>query len=58
MFFKKSKVVGCVVCGNAIDPKARRFVEKNRVTKVERHTHIDCRKPDAGAGRLPPDGRR
>jgi ribosomal protein L37E len=44
MFFKKPKPAICAVCGNAISPKDRRFVDKNRVTKVERHTHIDCQK--------------
>jgi hypothetical protein len=34
------------VCGKEIAPKERRFVEKNRVTKAERHTHVICRKAD------------
>jgi serine/threonine protein kinase len=45
MFFKKPKPVACAVCGNPIEPKERRFVEKNRVAKVERHVHLDCHKP-------------
>ncbi len=48
MFFKKPKPVACAVCGNTIDPKERRYLEKNRATKVERHTHIDCHKPIQG----------
>jgi len=46
MFFRKPKVRICVVCGKVIEPKAQRFVEKNRITKVERHTHIGCQKPE------------
>lgn len=42
MFFLKPKPVACAVCGKAINPNERRFVEKNRVTKIERHAHIDC----------------
>ena len=42
MFFKKPAPVVCVVCGKAIDPRERRFVEKNRTTKIERHTHVKC----------------
>jgi hypothetical protein len=42
MFFKKSTPVVCAVCGKAIAPRDRRFVEKNRATKEERHTHIEC----------------
>lgn len=45
MFFRNPKPVACVVCGRTIAPKERRFVEKNRITKEERHTHIECRKP-------------
>lgn len=48
MFFKKPKPVACAVCGNTIAAKERRFVEKNRVTKVEHHTHIDCHKSIQG----------
>jgi hypothetical protein len=45
MFFRKPKShVACAVCGNAINAKDRRFVEKNRATKRERHVHIDCHK--------------
>ena len=46
MFFRKSKPVSCAVCGKSIAPKERRFVEKNRVTKSERHTHLACQKSD------------
>jgi hypothetical protein len=42
----------CHVCGKTIDPRDKRFVEKNRTTKLERHTHGACRK--AGAPSLPP----
>jgi len=46
MFFRKSKPVICTVCGKAIAPEEPRFVEKNRVTKAERHSHVGCRKAD------------
>jgi predicted nucleic acid-binding Zn ribbon protein len=46
MFFRKPKPAICAVCGKAIEPKERRFVVKNRVTKTQQHTHISCRKPD------------
>ena len=49
MFFKKAKTVSCAVCGDAIEPKERRFVEKNRVTKAERHTHVECQKRNSPA---------
>jgi hypothetical protein len=49
MLFKKPKPVVCAACGNMIEPKERRFVEKNRVTKVERYTHIGCHKSVLGA---------
>jgi predicted nucleic acid-binding Zn ribbon protein len=42
LFSRKTKSVECVVCGKAIAPKERRFVEKNRHTRVERHTHVAC----------------
>jgi len=42
MFFRKPKTVVCAACGKPIQPKERRFVDKNRVTKVERQTHLDC----------------
>lgn len=45
MFFRRPMPHVCAVCGKPIEPKAQRFVEKNRITKVERHTHIGCRKP-------------
>ena len=44
MWFRKPKPVHCAVCGKTIDPKERRFVDKNRVTKAERHTHVGCQK--------------
>jgi hypothetical protein len=43
MLFKQRKSVVCSVCGRLIASTDRRFVDKNRVTKEERHTHIDCR---------------
>jgi len=42
MWSKKPARVVCEVCGKAIDPRERRFVEKNRTTKIERHTHVNC----------------
>jgi hypothetical protein len=42
--FRKSKTVICAVCGKAIAPKDRRFVDRNRVTKAERHTHVGCQR--------------
>jgi len=42
MFFSKPKPAVCAVCGKSIAPKERRFVDKNRVTKEERHTHVTC----------------
>ena len=42
LFSRKLKLVLCAVCGQAIGPKERRFVDKNRLTKVERHAHIVC----------------
>jgi hypothetical protein len=50
MFFHKPKAVICAVCGKPIEPGERRFAEKNRVTKVERHTHVGCHK---AAGDIP-----
>jgi hypothetical protein len=54
MFFSflspKQKSVTCVVCGQTIEPKERRFVEKNRVTKAERHTHAKCQPAPSGTG--------
>jgi hypothetical protein len=44
MFFKKPKTVICSACGKEIEPREPRFVDKNRVTKAERHTHISCAK--------------
>jgi len=46
ILFRRPKPVSCAVCGKAIDPKERRFVDKNRVTKVERHIHVSCQKAD------------
>jgi hypothetical protein len=43
--FRKPKAVTCAACGKSIEPRDSRIVEKNRVTKVERHTHINCAKP-------------
>ena len=43
MFFRKPKVPTCVVCEKPIEANASRFVEKNRTTKAERHTHTNCR---------------
>jgi hypothetical protein len=54
MFFRKPKAVACAICGKTIEPKERRFVEKNRLTKVEQHTHVNCRsveRPQAGQPR-------
>jgi hypothetical protein len=42
MWFKKRAPLVCAVCGNAIDPRERRFVEKNRTTRIEQHTHVNC----------------
>ena len=42
MWFKKPQAVVCVVCGKTIAPSERRFVEKNRATKTERHMHVEC----------------
>jgi predicted metal-binding protein len=42
MWFRKPAPVVCVVCGKAFDSRERRFVEKNRTTKIERHTHVKC----------------
>jgi hypothetical protein len=42
MFFQKRRAVICAVCGKTIQPTESRFVDKNRTTKVERHTHIGC----------------
>src|SRR5262245_45427117 len=33
MFFRKPKTVVCAACGKPIEPRERRFVDKNRVTK-------------------------
>jgi DNA-directed RNA polymerase subunit N (RpoN/RPB10) len=47
MFFRKTQPVICSVCGKAIASKERRFVDKNRVTKAERHAHVGCQKAEA-----------
>jgi hypothetical protein len=44
MFFRKPKVVVCAVCGKPIDPRERRFADKNRITRAERHVHVGCHK--------------
>jgi hypothetical protein len=46
MFFRKPKTVICAACGKVIQPREGRFVDKNRVTKAERHTHITCPKAE------------
>jgi hypothetical protein len=46
MFFRKANPVFCAVCGKPIAAKERRFVDRNRVTKAERHTHVACQKSD------------
>jgi hypothetical protein len=43
MFFRKAKPVVCAVCGKSIEPRERRFVDRNRLTRAEHHTHVDCR---------------
>jgi hypothetical protein len=52
MFFRKPKPAICSVCGKAMEPTERRFLEKNRITKAERHTHIECHKHEDGS-RMP-----
>ena len=42
-FLRKAKPVECVVCGKVIAPKESRVVDKNRLTRVERHAHVSCR---------------
>ncbi len=42
LFSRKPKVVNCAVCGKPIAPKERRFVDKNRMKRIERHTHVAC----------------
>ena len=42
MWFRKPAAVVCAVCGKTIAPREGRFVEKNRTTKSERHTHVKC----------------
>lgn len=47
MFLRKPKLAMCTVCGKSIEAKERRFVDRNRITKVERHVHLVCRNPEA-----------
>jgi len=42
MWFKKRAPVCCTICGKAIESHERRFVEKNRTTKIERHARVKC----------------
>ena len=42
MFFQKAKSIACAVCGKPINSKERRFIDKERRTKTERHAHIEC----------------
>ena len=42
MFFTRPKTVICAACGKPIEPRERRFVDKNRVTKAERQVHATC----------------
>ena len=42
MWFRKPAPVVCTVCSKEIASRERRFVEKNRTTKIERHTHVNC----------------
>ena len=37
---------------NTIRPSERRFVEKNRATRTERHTHENCSPPSATPAQL------
>jgi hypothetical protein len=48
MFLRKPKPAVCAVCGKTIEPRERRFVDKNRITKAERHTHVECQQPTGG----------
>jgi hypothetical protein len=49
MLFRKPKLATCAVCGKAIEPKERRFVDRNRITKVERHVHLACHTAEPAA---------
>lgn len=51
MFFRKPKTVICAVCGKVIEPRESRIVDKNRATKAERHTHINCAKTEQPTSR-------
>jgi len=44
MFWRTSKAIVCSECGKPIEPGESRFVDKNRVTKVELHRHLHCQK--------------
>jgi hypothetical protein len=44
MFWRRPKAVVCAECGKTIEPGESRFVNKDRVTKVERHAHLRCHK--------------
>jgi hypothetical protein len=50
MFFRKPKPVQCAVCGKTIEPREGRFVDRNRATKTERHTHLTCAADSAPGG--------
>ena len=43
--FEKPKSVVCASCGEPIQPREGRTVDKNRKTKAERHTHLTCPRP-------------
>jgi hypothetical protein len=45
-FFRKPKVVDCVICGEPIAPTESRYADKNRITKAERHRHLACGERD------------
>jgi hypothetical protein len=32
----------CAVCGKEIGRDERRFADRNRITRVERHVHLGC----------------
>ena len=55
MFFRKPKTVICAACGKPIAPNERRFVDKNRMTKIERHTHVDCPRAEQSTPRVTPE---
>ena len=48
MWFRRPKPAAvCLVCGKPIAPTQRRFVDKHRITKEERHKHVTCRNSNA-----------